>query len=73
VDGTGALRPKFDKDFDTEQNSDRDVFWSLSRSVGLDRAPDDPNVGKMVAEATAARDADLAYPRNDAVPDLSRD
>jgi len=39
VDGTGALRPKFDKDFDTEQNSDRDVFWPLSRSVGSDRAP----------------------------------
>ena len=31
VDGTGALRPKFDQDSDTEQNSDRDVFWPLSR------------------------------------------
>jgi len=34
VDGSGALRPQFDKDFDTEQNSDRDVFWQLSRRVG---------------------------------------
>ena len=34
VDGTGALRPKFDQDSDTEQNSDRDVFWPLSRWVG---------------------------------------
>jgi hypothetical protein len=36
VDGTGTLRPKFDKDFDTEQNSDRDAFWPLSRSMGFD-------------------------------------
>ena len=41
VDGTGTLRPKFDKDFDTEQNSDRDVFWPLSRSVGSSAAAND--------------------------------
>jgi hypothetical protein len=34
VDGSGALRPQFDEDFDTEQNSDRDVFWQLSGWVG---------------------------------------
>ena len=38
VDGTGILRPKFDKEFETEQNSDGDVFWPLSRSVGFDGA-----------------------------------
>ena len=30
MDGTGTLRPKFDQDFDTKQNSDRGVFWQLS-------------------------------------------
>ena len=34
MDGSGALRPQFDQDFGTEQNSDRDVFWQLSGWVG---------------------------------------
>jgi hypothetical protein len=57
VDETGALRPKFDKDFDTEQNSDRDVFWQLSRWVGQIKIYAMQNVQRSTSQDAPGIDA----------------